>query len=117
MSNNDGLAKPIHSRWWLLSLQLLPSPHHSCTRRHQENSTSYLCNFVTYCSLIFITTSRCQEQDFGSDLPSKLLVGLTSLFTSKLATLVTFCAGHKELRAALPVCAVTRLPATFFAIA
>ncbi|RVX20494.1 hypothetical protein CK203_002558 [Vitis vinifera] len=89
MSNNDRLAKPIHSR--------------------------VVATLVA--TVAFTTSQLCQEQDFGSDLPSKLLVGLTSLFTSKLATLVTFCAGHKELRAALPVCAVTCLPATFFAIA
>ena len=83
-----------------------------------------LCFLVTS-SVMFlaILTSRHQESDFGQDLPIKLLIGLTSLFISILSILVTFCAGHffllkDELSvAALPVYAVTCLPATFFALA
>ncbi|XP_034690465.1 uncharacterized protein LOC117918044 [Vitis riparia] len=83
-----------------------------------------LCFSVTSTVMFLaILTSRRQEKDFAQDLPRKLLLGLTSLFISILSILVTFCAGHffvlrDEFRiAALPVYAVTCLPATFFAVA
>ncbi|XP_073005742.1 uncharacterized protein [Typha latifolia] len=83
-----------------------------------------LCFSVT--SLIMfltILTSRYQEEDFNKSLPTKLLVGLTSLFTSIAAMLVSFCAGdffvvQKQLKfAAFPIYAVMLLPVSFFAIA
>ncbi|XP_050236057.1 uncharacterized protein LOC126686077 isoform X2 [Mercurialis annua] len=83
-----------------------------------------LCFSVTAVVMFLsILTSRYQEKDFESDLPTKLLVGLSSLFVSIAAILVSFCAGHffvlrDELKvAALPVYAVTCLPVTLFAIA
>ncbi|WJZ91403.1 hypothetical protein VitviT2T_010479 [Vitis vinifera] len=83
-----------------------------------------LCFSVTSTVMFLaILTSRRQEKDFAQDLPRKLLLGLTSLFISILSILVTFCASHffvlrDEFRiAALPVYAVTCLPATFFAVA
>ncbi|XP_065862828.1 uncharacterized protein [Euphorbia lathyris] len=83
-----------------------------------------LCFSVT--ALIFfltILTSRYQEHDFAIDLPRKLFLGLTSLFTSIASVLLSFCAGHffvlkKSLRyAAYPMYAATCLPLTFFALA
>ncbi|KAK2648408.1 hypothetical protein Ddye_015897 [Dipteronia dyeriana] len=83
-----------------------------------------LCFSVTAVVMFLaILTSRYQEQDFGSDLPRKLLVGLTSLFVSIASMLVSFCSGHffvlkdKLKFAAFPVYAVTCLPITFFAVA
>ncbi|XP_072952081.1 uncharacterized protein [Typha angustifolia] len=83
-----------------------------------------LCFSVT--SLIMfltILTSRYQEKDFNKSLPTKLIVGLTSLFTSIVAMLVSFCAGdffvvQKKLKfAAFPIYAVMLFPVSFFAIA
>ncbi|XP_027167049.1 uncharacterized protein LOC113767080 isoform X2 [Coffea eugenioides] len=83
-----------------------------------------LCFSVT--ALVFflaILTSRCQQKDFKKSLPWKLLFGLSSLFTSISAVLVSFCAGHFFMlsdqihRAALPLYAVACLPITFFAFA
>ncbi|GMN48857.1 hypothetical protein TIFTF001_018021 [Ficus carica] len=83
-----------------------------------------LCFSVTSVVMFLaILTSRYQENDFGRDLPRRLLVGLTSLFVSIAAMLVSFCAGHffvlqDELQyAAFPVYAVTCLPVSFFAVA
>ncbi|KAL5863954.1 hypothetical protein ACOSQ3_001468 [Xanthoceras sorbifolium] len=83
-----------------------------------------LCFSVTALVMFLaILTSRYQEQDFGKDLPRRLLVGLTSLFVSIASMLVSFCAGHffvlrdKLKYAAFPVYALTCLPITFFAIA
>ncbi|KAI9194543.1 hypothetical protein LWI28_006980 [Acer negundo] len=82
-----------------------------------------LCFSVT--ALVFflaILTSRYEENDFAMDLPKKLLLGLTSLFTSIASILISFCSGHffilkDDLRtAAYPIYAVTCLPMTFFAI-
>lgn len=70
-----------------------------------------------------ILTSRYQERDFGKTLPRKLLFGLTSLFISIAAMLISFCGGHffllkEKLKfAAIPVYAVTCLPVTVFAMA
>ncbi|WJZ90087.1 hypothetical protein VitviT2T_009260 [Vitis vinifera] len=82
-----------------------------------------LCFSVTSVVMFLaILTSRHQEKDFGSDLPKKLLFGLSSLFISIAAILVSFCAGHffvlkDELKYfAFPIYAVTCLPVTFFAV-
>ncbi|KAL3506394.1 hypothetical protein ACH5RR_031776 [Cinchona calisaya] len=70
-----------------------------------------------------ILTSRCQPKDFRYDLPRKLLIGLSSLFTSIAAILFSFCSGHffilkdKMHTAAFPIYAVVCLPITFFAFA
>ncbi|XWS09142.1 hypothetical protein CRYUN_Cryun40dG0060600 [Craigia yunnanensis] len=83
-----------------------------------------LCFSIT--ALVFflaILTSRFEEKDFAMKLPRKLILGLTSLFTSIAAMLVSFCAGHFfELRdklkfAAFPIYTVTCLPISFFALA
>ncbi|KAK6279235.1 hypothetical protein POUND7_019502 [Theobroma cacao] len=83
-----------------------------------------LCFSVT--ALVFflaILTSRFEEKDFANKLPRKLIWGLTSLFTSIAAMLVSFCAGHFfELRdelkfAAFPIYTATCLPISFFALA
>ncbi|KAF3436251.1 hypothetical protein FNV43_RR23343 [Rhamnella rubrinervis] len=83
-----------------------------------------LCFSVTSVVMFLaILTSRYQENDFGKDLPRKLLIGLTSLFVSIASMLLSFCAGHffvlkDELQyAAFPVYAITCLPVSFFAIA
>ncbi|KAK4560180.1 hypothetical protein RGQ29_009096 [Quercus rubra] len=83
-----------------------------------------LCFSVTALVMFLsILTSRYQEKDFGSGLPKKLLLGLTSLFVSIASMLIAFCAGHffvlkdKLKYAAFPVYAVTCLPITFFAVA
>lgn len=81
------------------------------------------CSVTSLVMFLSILTSRFQAKDFGSNLPTKLLLGLSSLFVSIAAMLVSFCAGHyfvlsdKLQYAALPVYAVTCLPVTLFAIA
>ena len=83
-----------------------------------------LCFSIT--ALVFflaILTSRFEEKDFVMKLPRKLILGLTSLFTSIAAMLFSFCAGHFfELRdklkfAAFPIYTATCLPISFFALA
>ncbi|KAL5542601.1 hypothetical protein UlMin_010311 [Ulmus minor] len=83
-----------------------------------------LCFSIT--ALVFflsILTSRCQEKDFAMDLPRKLLLGLTSLFASIAAMLISFIDGHifvlkPDLRGiAYPLYAVLCFPITYFAFA
>ncbi|KAG6645843.1 hypothetical protein CIPAW_08G151200 [Carya illinoinensis] len=81
-----------------------------------------LCFSVTALVMFLsILTSRHQERDFGKDLPRKLLIGLTSLFVSIAAVLISFCSGHffvvqnKLKYVAFAVYAATCLPVTFFA--
>ncbi|CAL8989561.1 unnamed protein product, partial [Prunus brigantina] len=83
-----------------------------------------LCLSVT--ALVFfltIITSRYEAHDFSISLPRKLLLGLTSLFASISAVLVSFCTGHiflldRHLRhVAYPLYAATCLPVTIFALA
>ncbi|XVF65159.1 hypothetical protein PTKIN_Ptkin09bG0224300 [Pterospermum kingtungense] len=83
-----------------------------------------LCFSIT--ALVFflaILTSRFEEKDFANSLPRKLILGLTSLFTSIAAMLISFCAGHFfELRdklkfAAFPIYTAACLPISFFALA
>lgn len=83
-----------------------------------------LCFSVTSLVMFLsILTSRYQVKEFQRNLPRKLLLGLTSLFVSIAAVLVSFCAGHffvlkDELKyVAFPVYAITCLPVTFFAVA
>ncbi|KAK7840640.1 hypothetical protein CFP56_016388 [Quercus suber] len=70
-----------------------------------------------------ILTSRYQQNNFCSDLPKKLLFGLTSLFVSLVSMLISFCGGHffvlkdKLKNNALPVYAITCLKVILFAIA
>ncbi|KAG7968274.1 hypothetical protein I3843_08G146300 [Carya illinoinensis] len=81
-----------------------------------------LCFSITALVMFLsILTSRNQEKDFGKDLPRKLLIGLTSLFVSIAAVLISFCSGHffvvqnKLKYVAFAVYAATCLPITFFA--
>ncbi|XP_041020515.1 ankyrin repeat-containing protein ITN1-like [Juglans microcarpa x Juglans regia] len=81
-----------------------------------------LCFSVTALVMFLsILTSRNQERDFGKDLPRKLLIGLTSLFFSIAAVLISFCSGHffvvqnNVKYVAFAVYAATCLPITFFA--
>ncbi len=83
-----------------------------------------LCFSITALFLFLaILTSRYQHRDFQTNLPRKLLFGLTSLFVSIASMLVSFCAGHfftlqKKLKdKAFPVYAVACLPIILFAIA
>ncbi|KAJ1701225.1 hypothetical protein LUZ63_001004 [Rhynchospora breviuscula] len=83
-----------------------------------------LCFSVTSLVMFLaILTSRYQVRDFEIGLPVKLILGLTSLFMSIAAMLVSFCAGdffvvEEKLRfAAYPIYAVMCFPVTFFAIA
>ncbi|KAG2694543.1 hypothetical protein I3760_08G150500 [Carya illinoinensis] len=82
-----------------------------------------LCFSVTaLVTFLSILTSRYKATDFGKDLPLKLLIGLTSLFFSIAAMLISFCSGHlfvindKLKYVAYTVYAATCLPVTLFAV-
>ena len=69
--------------------------HQSAFNLFAVSSLIALCFSVTSLVMFLaILTSRHQEDDFHEDLPRKLLFGLTALFISIAAILVSFCAGH-----------------------
>ncbi|ESW13646.1 hypothetical protein PHAVU_008G214000 [Phaseolus vulgaris] len=83
-----------------------------------------LCFSVTgLIMFLTILTSRKQAKDFRRDLPLKLLLGLSSLFVSIAAMIVSFCTGHFFLLShgyktvLYPIYAATFFPVTFYAVA
>ncbi|KAJ8634957.1 hypothetical protein MRB53_009228 [Persea americana] len=83
-----------------------------------------LCFSITSLTMFLsILTSRYQVWDFYYSLPSKLILGLSSLFVSIASILVSFCSGHflsikdKLKFAVFPIYAFTCLPLTLFAVA
>lgn len=87
------------------------------------SSLGALCSSVTALVLFLsILTSRYQERDFAMDLPRKLLLGMSSLWTAITSILVSFCAGHffvieDGLKSyTYVIYAVTCLPVSFFVL-
>ncbi|KAL7611912.1 hypothetical protein Lser_V15G06045 [Lactuca serriola] len=68
-----------------------------------------------------ILTARFAEQDFLFKLPTKLIIGLTTLFISTTAMIVAFAAtlylvfGRSHSRVLIPIAVLTCLPITSFA--
>lgn len=82
-----------------------------------------LCFSVTgLIMFLSILTSRKQAKDFRSDLPLKLLLGLSSLFVSIASMFISFCTGHffllnhKYKSIMFPIYGATSIPVTFYAI-
>ncbi|KAJ8634966.1 hypothetical protein MRB53_009233 [Persea americana] len=81
-----------------------------------------LCLSVTSLTMFLsILTSRNEISDFHHNLPMKLIMGLSSLFISIAAMLVSFCGGHffdlagHLQHTAFPIYAVTCLPVSIYA--
>ncbi|KAJ7974915.1 Ankyrin repeat family protein [Quillaja saponaria] len=73
--------------------------------------------------LIFlgILTSRYAEEDFFKSLPTKLIIGLSTLFFSIATMMITFCAamyltlhGHGQSWIFIPVILLASIPVTLF---
>ncbi|KOM33562.1 hypothetical protein LR48_Vigan01g311800 [Vigna angularis] len=82
-----------------------------------------LCSSVTALVLFLsILTSRFQEKDVAMHLPKKLLLGMTSLWTSIASILVSFCAGHYFIiedgmkSSVYLIYGITCLPVSFFVL-
>ncbi|XVF65191.1 hypothetical protein PTKIN_Ptkin09bG0227300 [Pterospermum kingtungense] len=86
-----------------------------------ESRSLLLCYSLNL--FLAILNSQFKEKDFVEKLPRKLVLGLTSLFASIAAMLVSFCAGHffqlrdKLKYAAFPLHAAACVPICFFALA
>lgn len=86
------------------------------------SSLSALCLSVI-ALLFFLAIMSSPDYHFKSNLPRKLLIGLTCLFGSIVAMLVSFFAGHSFVlgeklgRAALPIYATACAAVTIFAVA
>ena len=102
-----------------------PNPEHgSVFNLYVVSSLIALCfSLSSLVMFLAILISRHQEDDFHKELPQKLLFGLTALFISIAAMLVSFCAGNffilrdKLKHVALLLYAVSCLPVLFFAVA
>lgn len=81
------------------------------------------CSTTSLIMFLAILTSRHQPRDFRKDLPLKLLLGLSALFVSIAAVLVSFSSAFffvlkdnlKEV--VFPLYAATILPISFYAVA
>ncbi|KAI9122555.1 hypothetical protein K1719_006395 [Acacia pycnantha] len=83
-----------------------------------------LCFSVTALIMFLaILTSRKQPKDFKTNLPRRLLLGLSSLFVSIVSMLISFCAAHffvledRFKRGVFLLYVATCLPVSFYAIA
>ncbi|KAL2341039.1 hypothetical protein Fmac_008979 [Flemingia macrophylla] len=79
------------------------------------------CSVFSVILFLSMLTSRNREQDFGNNLPKKLVAGYTSLFLSVTFSMVSFCAGHfyidKLGSLTFPVYAIIFTPVAFFPLA
>ncbi|RWR75638.1 serine/threonine-protein phosphatase 6 regulatory ankyrin repeat subunit B-like protein [Cinnamomum micranthum f. kanehirae] len=86
-------------------------------------SLAALCFSVTSLTMFLsVLTSNYMIEDFLYNLPTKLLLGLTTLFISIGAMLVSFCAGHffnigdRNRNAGSPVFAIICLPVSAYVL-
>ena len=83
-----------------------------------------LCFSVTaLITFLTIPSSPKLSKDFRKSLPFKVFLGLSSLFLSIAAMLISFCSGHyfllshKHKMVLYPIYAATVLPVIFYAVA
>ncbi|KAL7172385.1 hypothetical protein ACSBR2_031974 [Camellia fascicularis] len=68
---------------------------HRMFKVFSTSSLGALCFSLTAVVMFLaILTSQHKAKDFGKDLPTKRLIGLTALFLSKASVLVSFCGGY-----------------------
>jgi ABC-type arginine/histidine transport system permease subunit len=69
--------------------------------------------------ILGILTSRYAEQDFLRSLPTKLIIGLSTLFISIATMMVAFCAAliillDGKLQIVMPIVFLSGIPVTLF---
>ncbi|KAL8239742.1 hypothetical protein R6Q59_016309 [Mikania micrantha] len=85
-----------------------------------SDAISLFTSVTTLLLFLSILTARFSEQDFLFWLPTKLIIGLTTLFISTIAMLVAFGAalflvyGDNNLRILIPIVALACLPIACF---
>ncbi|XP_023736007.1 uncharacterized protein LOC111883909 [Lactuca sativa] len=85
-----------------------------------SDAISLFTSVTSLLMFLSILTARFAEQDFLFKLPTKLIIGLATLFISTTAMIVAFGAtlylvfGHRNSRILIPIAVLTCLPITSF---
>ncbi|KAJ9159805.1 hypothetical protein P3X46_025275 [Hevea brasiliensis] len=84
-----------------------------------SDAISLFASSTSVLMFLGILTSRYAENDFLKSLPTKLIIGLSTLFISIAAMMVAFCATliimlRGELKLVIPVTLLASIPVTFF---
>ncbi|KAB5544035.1 hypothetical protein DKX38_012147 [Salix brachista] len=83
------------------------------------DAISFFSSSTSVLMFLGILTSRYAEEDFLKSLPTKLILGLSTLFLSIAAMMVTFCTAliimlNGRLEIIIPVVLLASIPVTFF---
>ncbi|KAJ6317345.1 hypothetical protein OIU76_012977 [Salix suchowensis] len=83
------------------------------------DAISFFSSSTSVLMFLGILTSRYADEDFLKSLPKKLIFGLSTLFLSIAAMMVTFCAAliimlNGRLEVVIPVVLLASIPVTFF---
>ncbi|KAJ6287828.1 hypothetical protein OIU76_028847 [Salix suchowensis] len=83
------------------------------------DAISFFSSSTSVLMFLGILTSRYAEEDFLKSLPTKLIFGLSTLFLSIAAMMVTFCTAliimlNGRLKIIIPVVLLASIPVTFF---
>ena len=84
-----------------------------------SDTLSLLSTSTSLLMFLGILTSHYVEEDFLKSLPTKLIIGLSTLFFSIATMMVTFCAAlmiivDGKLQIIIPIVLVACIPVTFF---
>ncbi|KDP35850.1 hypothetical protein JCGZ_10331 [Jatropha curcas] len=84
-----------------------------------SDAVSLFASSTSVLMFLGVLTSRYSEDDFLKSLPTKLIIGLSTLFISIAAMMVAFCATlmimlEGELRLVFPIIFLASIPVTLF---
>ncbi|XP_057989245.1 uncharacterized protein LOC110649985 [Hevea brasiliensis] len=84
-----------------------------------SDAISLFASSTSVLMFLGVLTSRYAEDDFLKSLPTKLIIGLSTLFISIAAMMVTFCATliimlEGELKLVIPITLLASIPVTLF---
>ncbi|KDP29847.1 hypothetical protein JCGZ_18422 [Jatropha curcas] len=84
-----------------------------------SDAISLFASSTSVLMFLGVLTSRYSEDDFLKSLPTKLIIGLSTLFISIAAMMVAFCATlmimlEGELKLVLPIILLASIPVTLF---
>jgi len=84
-----------------------------------SDAISLFASSTSVLMILGILTSRYAEQDFLRSLPTKLIIGLSTLFISIASMMVAFCAAliillDGKLQIVMPIVFLSGIPVTLF---
>jgi hypothetical protein len=84
-----------------------------------SDAISLFASSTSVLMILGILTSRYAEQDFLRSLPTKLIIGLSTLFISIATMMVAFCAAliillDGKLQIVMPIVFLSGIPVTLF---